>query len=280
MNRPRHRAFAPAALAGALIAALATGCIVDEACREHRDCPGVKLCNPESGECVYECSLDSDCGAGFVCRDHTCHFLCEDDELICPSDMVSVCGVYCIDRYEASRSDATSSSAGVDDSAATSRPGVMPWWSGVLTPAEAAAACTAAGKRLCTGPEWEAACAGAEERVYCYGDEYDPTTCNSIDAFCDPECGVYEQCYLDCPSDYKVMPTGSFSECVSGFLAYDLSGNVWEAVLSDDGVDHFRGGAFNCGDPALAHECGYDGLATTGFPTARGFRCCSDGDPI
>jgi len=281
MDRHRRNAdLALAALAGVLLATLPAGCIVDERCREPRDCPGVKLCDLASGECVYECSQDSDCGGeGFYCEGHTCHFYCEESELGCPPDMVAVCGAFCIDVYEASRPDATSTSAGTDESQPQSVPGAIPWYSGALTPAEAATACAAAGKRLCTAQEWEAACTGVQERTYCYGDEYEPTVCNSIDAFCDEECGVYPQCHVDCPSDYKVMPTGSFPGCVSWFIAYDLSGNVWEAVQSDDGTDHFRGGAFNCGDPALAHKCGYDGLAAGSFPTARGFRCCSDGDP-
>ena len=62
------------------------------------------------------------------------------------------------------------------------------------------------------------------------------------------------------------------------FGIFDMSGNTWEAVSSTDGMDHFHGGAFDCGDPALAHRCDYDGMAAGPFPATRGFRCCADGE--
>lgn len=263
-----------------LLLMINSGCI-EERCSEHRDCPGVKLCNAKSGTCFYECSSDSDCGGqGFVCENHTCQFYCQEGALTCPDGMVSICGSYCIDVYEASRPDAKADQAGVDDSQATSRLGVIPWHSGDLTPGEAAAACAGAGKRLCTQQEWEAACAGTGEHVYLYGDEYDPAICNGIDAWCDPECGVYQWCYQDCDHNHQIMPTGSFPGCTNEFGIFDLSGNTWEAVSATDGSDHFRGGAFDCGDPGLAHKCEYDGVAAGTFPATRGFRCCADGDPI
>lgn len=268
------------ALALALLALGWTACI-DERCKEDRDCPGVKLCNQVNGSCYYECNVNADCGAGsFYCEGHTCHLLCDDTELDCPDGMVTICGAFCIDRYEASRPDATAQSGGSDDSMATSRPGVIPWHSGDLSRAQAAVACDAAGKRLCTGQEWQAACAGTGEQVYTYGDEYEPTTCNAIDNWCDPECGIYPFCYLDCDADYHITPTGTFAGCTNAFGLYDMSGNTWEAVSTTDGKDHFRGGAFDCGDPGLAHRCDYDGVEAGPFPTTRGFRCCADGDPI
>jgi formylglycine-generating enzyme required for sulfatase activity len=149
----------------------------------------------------------------------------------------------------------------------------------VLTPAEAAAACEEAGKRLCTAQEWERTCSRGGETVYVYGDEYEPVVCNSRDTFCDPACGVYPQCYRDCPFENLIMPTGSFPDCTNEFGIFDLSGNTWEAVESTDGADHFRGGAHDCGDPALAQRCDYDGVAAGTFPATRGFRCCADGEP-
>ncbi len=269
------------ATAGLLCACLAAAGCIKERCSEHRDCPDQKLCNAETGECYYECSEDTDCGGDrwFYCEDHTCRFRCEAEALSCPDDMASICGSFCIDVHEASRPDADAASAGADGSMATSRAGVLPWTSGTLTAAEAAAACEAAGKRLCTGPEWEAACAGISGRVYTYADEYEPTTCNSRDTFCDPDCGVYPECYRDCPYENLLMPTGSFPGCTNSFGVFDMSGNTWEAIRVDDGADHFRGGAHDCGDPRLAHQCGFDAVAVPGFPATRGFRCCADGDP-
>jgi len=259
----------------------ATGCLVEERCHEDRDCPGVKLCNMENGSCYYECKVDEDCeGDAFYCEGHTCHLHCDNAELSCPGGMASVCGAFCIDVYEASRPDATAQSAGSDSSMAVSQPGVIPWHSGNLSVAQAIAACTAAGKRLCTGQEWEAACAGTDEQVYVYGNEYDLTTCNGVENWCDPECGIYQWCHMDCPIDNTITPTGSFSGCTNEFGIFDMSGNTWEAVSDTDGADHFRGGAHDCGDPALAHRCDYDGVAAGPFPATRGFRCCADGDPL
>jgi hypothetical protein len=53
----------------------------------------------------------------------------------------------CVDIHAASRRDATASSAGVDESLATSRPGVIPWTN--LTFEEALLGCARAGKYLC-----------------------------------------------------------------------------------------------------------------------------------
>jgi formylglycine-generating enzyme required for sulfatase activity len=199
--------------------------------------------------------------------------------LPCHEGMISICGSFCIDEYEASRPDATEHEAGIDESMATSRPGVVPWQSGTLTPAEAAVACEAAGKRLCEPQEWELACGGVEQLRYTYGDDFDAGICNGIDAWCDEDCGVYQDCYRDCDADYQLSPTGAFPACDNGLGVMDLSGNTWEAVVSSDGVDHFRGGAYNCGDPGLAHRCSYDGVAAGTFPSVRGFRCCADGEP-
>ncbi|MBW2456165.1 MAG: SUMF1/EgtB/PvdO family nonheme iron enzyme [Deltaproteobacteria bacterium] len=257
------------------------GCIVQEHCYEDRDCPGVQQCDPVAEICVYECETNLDCGGdNFTCQGNLCQLVCpEQDDLTCPAGMLSICGAFCIDEHEASRPDATATSAGTDESQATSRVGVIPWFSTTLTPAEAAVACAAAGKRLCTEEEWEAACAGPRDRTYAYGDSYESDTCNSIDAHCEPSCGGYHDCWRECAHDEHILPTGSYAGCVSAFGPFDMSGGVWEAVVSPPGADHYRGGAYNCGDPKLAHQCRYDGVAAGAFPDARGFRCCADGEP-
>ena len=61
--------------------------------------------------------------------------------------------------YEASRPDATMSSAGTRSARSCSTSGRMPWAS--VAYADAEAACVAAGHRLCTSAEWQAACEGA-----------------------------------------------------------------------------------------------------------------------
>ena len=215
--------------------------------------------------------------------------LTEDGPQSCPPGMVLVNGALCMDRYEASRLDASSTSQGVLSGAAQSVANVIPWHSLSLSAAEAATACTAAGKRLCTASEWQQSCAGAQPTAYAYGDTYDPVTCNGIDTYC--LCGAgqacdgvtpcpYPHCFSQpppggstaCGAYFHVMPTGSFAGCVNGAGVFDLNGNVWELVETTDGLNHFRGGAYNCGDSELLHRCDYD--ATWG-PSAQGFRCCA-----
>jgi len=203
----------------------------------------------------------------------------------CPNDMVPI-GGFCIDIYEASRSDATATSWGTSTTA-TTRPGALPWYSVTLD--EARAGCQSMGKRLCQPAEWFEACNGTGDLAYVYGDTYDPTTCNGIDAFCNcstPECVdlttcPYPHCYNQespegggpCGASFHVMPTGSFPDCTNTYGAFDVNGNVWEIVDSTDGLEHFRGGAYNCGDSEALHRCDYD---ATWSPAARGFRCCMD----
>jgi formylglycine-generating enzyme len=198
--------------------------------------------------------------------------------------MAEVAGI-CMDIYEASRSDATASQAGASSIAST-RPGVLPWFP--VTLLEARAGCASMGKRLCRPDEWFAACSGDNGSAYVYGSVYDPAICNGIDTFCDctGTCAglaacPYPHCYNQpaagrdnaCGASFHVMPTGSFSGCTAAHGLLDVNGNVWEVVDTEDGLEHFRGGAYNCGDSELLHRCDYD--ATWG-PSAKGFRCCAD----
>jgi len=203
----------------------------------------------------------------------------------CPADMVHS-GDHCFDRYEASRIDATSWSAGTTP-IASSREGVLPWFPVDLPTARAG--CEAAGKRLCRVDEWVDTCSGPAGTVYSYGNVYEPSTCNGIDAYCDCDgtaCGQlstcpYPHCFNQaspegggpCGATFHVMPTGSFQDCRSADGAYDVTGNVWELADSSDGLEHFRGGAYNCSDSEALHRCDHDG---TWGPSARGFRCCKD----
>lgn len=250
------------------------GCFVRPVCLEDGDCPDGQRCVLSDGTCVVDCTVDADCGSDALwCDGARCALRCTDAPAVCPDGMTSVCGALCMDTWEASRVDATASLPG-SSAEATSQPGVFPWVStspDAMNREVATAACAAQGKRLCTGREWELVCSGPDATRYAYGAEYDPVTCNSIDAgcACDPE----PHCYAECGGSFGLAPTGSFPDCAGPYGLMDLSGNAWEAVDAPDDLEHFRGGAYNCSDPELLHQCSYD---ATWDPSAKGFRCCAD----
>ena len=168
----------------------------------------------------------------------------------CPGhdDMVRVpASDTCIDKYEASQS------TGGD---ASTEPDAEPW--AEVTQTDAADACSAAGKRLCTAEEWFAACQGTEALAFPYGDAYDADACNGRDH-----------------SD-AVALTGSIATCEGGLPGlFDMSGNVWEWVSDcEDGYCNTRGGSV--GDVnQVSLRCD---AATPLEPSAShynvGFRCC------
>jgi hypothetical protein len=250
-SKGRRQTTAPAMWI-ALLFTGSSGC-VEARCYERADCVVPKICSPE-GICVFECTSASDCGNGFQCEGHLCEPI-SSGLVSCPEDMVAVAEAFCIDRFEASRPDATVTSAGSDGSYALSVAGVLPWQ--VAGNAVAEDACRASGKRLCSPEKWQLACAGSQRTAYSYGNTYDPTACNGIDTFG--------------RSQFHLMPTGAFSACVSEWGAFDLNGNLWEHVSggSDQTV---RGGAYNCSDSAALHRCDY--VPGSWTPSARGFRCC------
>ncbi len=237
-----------ACVASVFLLLQAPGC-VQQRCYEELDCQPPAVCG-FTGVCVWQCSTAADCGPGFACLANLCTPTATG-AVSCSDDMVPVASAYCVDRYEASRPDATSTSAGRDDSRAVSVAGVLPWQ--VASNAAAEAACRAAGKRLCTPDEWLLACRGPDGTVYAYGDRYDTTACNGIDAF-----GW---------GRFHLAPTGEFERCTNEWGVLDINGNLWEHTAGGSSVT-IRGGAYNCGDSALLHRCDY--VPTTWTPSARG----------
>lgn len=231
---------------------------VDQRCYEQADCIAPKICGPK-GKCVFECITASDCATGFTCEGNICIPI-SSSPITCPNDMVAVADTFCIDRYEASRPDATKISAGIDDSLARSVAGVIPWQ--VVSNAVAEKACSASGKRLCTPEEWQLACSGPDRTAYSYGNTYQPAICNGLDTF-----GI---------NYFHLMPTGSFQQCTNEWGVFDLNGNLWEHVAGG-GDQTVRGGAYNCIDSAKLHRCDY--VPGSWTPSARGFRCCLSSSP-
>jgi len=202
----------------------------------------------------------------------------------CPEDMAAIDGRFCVDRWEASRPDATADSAGHDDSSALARPGVLPWQVNPMSRAALSSfeqACRAAGKRSCTADEWGEVCSGSEQNLYAFGAVWDREACNDVDTFCDDHCTANGIAPCDLGADcgyrygcYQVQPTGSFPRCVTAAGVFDVNGNVWEVVPDGSARGYqVRGGAFNCANAQTRLQCSYD----AGWDALyAGFRCCRD----
>lgn len=140
---------------------------------------------------------------------------------------------------------------------------------------QAAAACSAAGKRICSVGEWLAACQGAvaedddgdgrliedfvEGRSYPYGDRYRSGYCHDTGSR-EAEAG---------------LPAGSRGACRTPEGAHDLAGNLqeWAGSSRDEAV--LLGGAWYWKDKA---SCGasYDTYGPDMANRTTGFRCCAD----
>ncbi len=243
---------------------LSPGCVRGR-CYATVDCPAPKVCDLK-GACVLQhqdasTTIDATTAHDVNASEAPWSLTDADLDTIpgCPAGMAAVAD-FCIDLYEASRGDATVTSAGSDGSRATSVAGVLPWQVG--SNAEAALACAAAGKRLCSPAEWQMACEGPDETAYAYGDSYDAKTCNGIDSFG----GI----------TFHLAPTGSFPGCTDTWGVFDMNGNLWEHVAGGTDMT-VRGGAYNCSDSVTYHRCDY--IPTNWTPSARGFRCCADREP-
>ncbi len=238
--------------------------------------------------CEYACRIEGEgielCDNG---KDDDCDGKTDEGcSLDCPEGMVAVGRQFCIDRYEASKPDATATSQGADSSRAVSAKGVLPWRvyaNNSLSEALgiARAACVASGKRLCTPSEWTRACRGPDDHEYSYGDEYEAATCNGIDAFCPGTPYPHCRAANSGSTNFHLVPTGTFSGCTNAYGVYDINGNLWE--FTDTATPTARGGAFNCSDSEVLHKCGALPEGGSGQhignwgPSAIGFRCCSDG---
>ena len=192
----------------------------------------------------------------------------------CPDGMAAVLvaeDTVCVDRWEASRADATATTVGAaKEQPPVSRPAVLPWTQ--VTRPEAAVACASAGKRLCTFAELGVACAGPDDLRWPWGGTYDGAACNGYASGLD-----------------KVVPTGSLATCVSPLGVYDLSGNVqeWTDSSSPAGNACVFGGDYYEGDLSAeqnkdSESCAPSSFACIAFEdpsvasyTNLGFRCCA-----
>jgi hypothetical protein len=145
------------------------------------------------------------------------------------------------------------------EAAAVSRPAVMPALR--VTFYQAAAACTNAGKRLCSPGEWAWACRGGLlSYEYSHGTQPDGGDEAGLD------------CWVDGLSG-GAQPTGTASNCHTPAGGYDMVGNVSEIVdYRGDSVE-LRGGNFLEGEP---HCSSTAASQSADYGEFFGFRCCAD----
>ena len=196
--------------------------------------------------------------------------------------------------YEATRFDASGTSAGV---VANHRPcsvaSKLPWSN--VTADEAAAACAMIGTgwRLCTSAEWTNICNGPTNTTFPYGNTYNGAACVGYD--------------YSSPAPTGPLPTGTATMCVSdgsppaGNNVFDMSGNVkeWTSNAANSPAYDIRGGAYDIAsftvngvkqaaglqcDAAVPAPCSTQVASggTCATPTvvrlpSVGFRCCLTG---
>jgi len=156
---------------------------------------------------------------------------------------------------------------------------------GYISGTQAAAACAAAGKRLCTSVEWLAACQGVAKATYPYGGHtHKPGACNDayqghpVVKYFGTNVGIWDSKHMNDPGINKQAGTvakgGAFAGCKGAHGVFDMHGNLHEWVSDTAGT--FRGGFYadakingpGCTYKTSAHAMGYHDYST-------GFRCCA-----
>jgi len=154
-----------------------------------------------------------------------------------------------------------------------------------MTWEEAKAKCASLGKRLCTNTEWTLACEGPKRYPYPAG--YDRGACNYDRPYIMPDDAAFRNPATR-PQEIRRLsqsePSGTRSECVSHYGVYDMTGNVDEWVVNEDGspVDRpyesgLKGGYWGpvrnrCRPMTVDHNAWHVGYQI-------GFRCCADLPP-
>jgi hypothetical protein len=239
---------------------------------------GVRMCGDSQEGTVCQLTTPGRAPAAEACNglDDDCNGLVDDG---IADDMVQVTAgevSFRVDRYEASRPDATALSPGLVEARRCVKPGVLPWT--FASQDEAAAACAATGARLCTAGELQAACEGGVANAFPYGASYQPAACNGLDL--DGVPGGAD--------DDVLLPAGSapLAGCVTADGIHDLSGNAaeWTSTLTGTtGPPAYtpilvtKGGSFLT--PAVGLTCQFTlaRYAATTREAEVGFRCCKDG---
>jgi formylglycine-generating enzyme required for sulfatase activity len=174
---------------------------------------------------------------------------------------------------------------------AVSLPAVYP--QGYISGRQAALACEASGKRLCSSREWETACRGPRGTTFPYGAERRAGVCNDDVRATHPVAETVAIMGLGAEDLWRgamnaplvnqlpetLDATGARAECTNEYGVYDMVGNLHEWIDDPDGT--FRGGYYmdtskngdGCDYATVAHDFKYHDYST-------GFRCCTDPDRI
>lgn len=207
----------------------------------------------------------------------------------CQGGMMAISGAapFCIDRYEAAlvrQSDLSPWSPylnpGTTPVRAVSLACAVPQSN--ISGTQAAAACVAAGKRLCTDAEWLRVCQGLRGTTYPYGDTRMPGVCNDARAvnpvvayFGSNDPSVFSMMGNACIDQQpgSLARTGAYAGCVTADGTFDMMGNLQEWTADPAGT--LRGGYY--ADTALNGDgCLYVTTAhdTSYWDYSTGFRCC------
>lgn len=203
---------------------------------------------------------------------------------------------FCIDQYEGAleerNNDGTWTAASpyltIGSRTVRAVPAASITPQGYISGAEAQAACTASGKRLCTSTEWLAACRGPNNTTFPYGNTHIAGACNDaysghpVINYFGTSTGVFDSVHMNDPGINQQPNTvargGEYTQCVTPSGIYDMHGNLHEWV--SDAAGTFRGGFYadaslngaGCTYATTAHDFVYHDYST-------GFRCCSDRAP-
>lgn len=164
---------------------------------------------------------------------------------------------------------------------AVSVPDVVP--NGYQSGESAERACSRAGKRLCSGDEWVAACRGEQNRKFPYGDSFEDGRCNVFRAthpaavlHGDPSTGHLDPRLnqVEEGTEPLLRRTGATPVCKSDWgndAVYDMVGNLDEWIDDPDGT--FLGGFYSrstregCDARIEVHAYSYHDYSL-------GVRCC------